>query len=255
MNNMKKRFLPIVALAVFSLSAGMSWAQSPTKPPVKNPAQTTTKSAGQTGTEAQNAQKAAASTMPEDSIAEALVVLAMNNPSIKSAEFLSSQFKYLYKESKTTWMNNILLQGNLNEYSINQNTNSDPLKQSTQYPRYNIGVLLPLGMFVNSPKQAKADYYKYQYTLQQVEVEKLNVRRDVLVNFHDYAMNKRLLSQHQELVNDWRVIHQKNEQKFTNGEISLDAFYNSTKTLTDEMIKEENLHDAMKVSRPNWKSF
>lgn len=221
----------------------MAWGQSPTKPPP-------VKGANQIGAQAQNTQKnaAAVQTMPDDSIAEALVVLAMNNPSIKSAEFLSAQSMYLYKQSKTTWMNNILVQGNLNEYSINQGSSIDPLKQSTQYPRYNLGIILPLGMFVNSPKQAKADYYKYQFTVQQVEVEKHNVRRDVLVNFHDYAMNKRLLSQHQELVNDWRIIHQKNEQKFTNGEISLDAFYNSTKTLTEEMSKEENLHDALKVS-------
>jgi outer membrane protein TolC len=183
-----------------------------------------------------------------DSVAEGLVAMAMNNASIRSAENFATQFKYLYKGSKTQWMNNIILQGNLNEYSINQTNNTDPLKQSTQYPRYNIGVLLPIGMFVNSPKQVKADYFKYQSTVDQIAVEKQNVRRDVLIYYQDYIMNKRLLSLHQEIVNDWHIIHLKNEQKFTNGEITLEAFSNSTKTYTEELNRDLTLTDAMKTA-------
>lgn len=183
-----------------------------------------------------------------DSVAEKLVAMAMTNASIRSAENLSEQFKYLYKASKTSWLNNIALQGNINEYSFNQTNASDPLRQSTQYPKYNFGVLVPIGMFFNNPKQVKADYFKYQYALEQVNVEKQNIRREVLINYHDYMMNKELLTQHQQLVNDWRIIHLKNEQKFSKGEISLEAFYNSTKTYTDELSKEANLTDAVKTS-------
>jgi outer membrane protein TolC len=183
-----------------------------------------------------------------DSVAEKLVAMAMTNASIRSAENLSEQFKYLYKASKTSWLNNIALQGNINEYSFNQNNAADPLRQSTQYPKYNFGVLVPIGMFFNNPKQVKADYFKYQYALEQINVEKQNIRREVLINYHDYMMNKDLLAQHQQLVNDWRIIHLKNEQKFSKGEISLEAFYNSTKTYTDELSKQANLTDAVKVS-------
>lgn len=186
-----------------------------------------------------------------DSVAEALVALALNNPSVKSAENFAQQYKYLYHVSKTTWMNNIILQGNINEYSFQNNSSTNPnstLKQSTQYPKYNFGIILPVGLIINSPKQAKADYYKYQFAVEQINVEKQNIRREVLINYHDYTMNKDLLAQHQELVNDWRIIHLKNEQKFSNGEITLEAFYNSTKTYTDELSKQANLNDALKTS-------
>jgi len=183
-----------------------------------------------------------------DSVAEALVALALNNPSVKSAENFAQQYKYLYHVSKTTWMNNIVLQGNINEYSFQQNNPNDPLKQSTQYPKYNFGIILPIGLFINSPKQAKADYYKYQFAVEQINVEKQNIRREVLINYHDYTMNKELLAQHQELVNDWSIIHRKNEQKFSNGEITLEAFYTSTKTYTDELAKQANLNDALRTS-------
>lgn len=183
-----------------------------------------------------------------DSVAEALVAMAMNNASIRSAENFSEQYKYLYKASKTGWLNNIVLQGNLNEYSFSQNSTTDPLKQSTQYPKYNFGILLPIGLFFNSPKQVKADYYRYQFSIDQINVEKQNVRREVLINYHDYMMNKDLFVQHQQLVNDWRIIHLKNEQKFSKGEITVEAFYNSTKTYTDELSKQANLGDALKTT-------
>jgi outer membrane protein TolC len=183
-----------------------------------------------------------------DSVAEKLVAMALNNASVRGAENLSEQFKYIYKASKTSWLNNIVLQGNLNEYSFNQNNPNDPLRQATQYPKYNFGVLLPIGLFFNNPKQVKADYYKYQYSLDQVSVEKQNIRREVLINYHDYTTDKELLAQHQQLVNDWRIIHLKNEQKFSKGEITLEAFYNSTKTYTDELSKQSNLTDALKTT-------
>jgi outer membrane protein TolC len=182
-----------------------------------------------------------------DSVAEALVALAMNNASIKTDMMLAQQFKYLYKASKTSWLNNIAIQGNVNEFSF-KNQTTDPLKSSTQYPKYNFGILIPFGMFINNPKQAKADYYKYQFALEQVNVDKQNVRRDVLINWQDYKMNKALLAQHQQLVNDWRIIHIKNEQKFSNGEISLEAFYNSTKTYTEELNKQESLNSALRTT-------
>lgn len=183
-----------------------------------------------------------------DSIAEGLVAMAMNNAQIRSAYHLSEQFHYLYKESKTDWLNNILIQGNLNEYSINQSTNSDPLKQSTQYPRYNFGVLIPMGIFFNAPKITRSDYFKWQSTTDDIAVQRQNIRRDVLVFYHDYMMNKKLLALHEQVVNDWNIIHLKSEQKFTNGEISLESFSNTTKSYTEELNREATLNDALKTA-------
>ena len=183
-----------------------------------------------------------------DSVAEALVAMAMNNASIKTDMMLAQQFKYLYKASKTSWLNNIAIQGNVNEFSFKNSSTSDPLKQSTQYPKYNFGVVIPFGIFINNPKQAKADYYKYQFAMEQVNVDRQNVRRDVLINWQDYKMNKNLLAQHEQLVNDWRIIHIKNEQKFSNGEISLETFYNSTKTYTEELNKQETINSALRTT-------
>jgi len=177
-----------------------------------------------------------------DSLAEGLVALAMNNPSIRYDENLAQQFNYLYKASKTAWLNNIVAQGNLNEFSI-----SDPssAKTANLYPRYNFGISVPFGMFINNPKLTKSNYYKYQATISQVEVERRTVRKEVLISYHNYLMNKQLLALQQQVINDWHIIYIKNEQKFTKGEITLESFYSTTRIYNDELNKQVVLTAAI----------
>ena len=182
-----------------------------------------------------------------DSVAEALVALAMNNPTIRSSENFSNQYKYIYQKSKTAWLNNVVAQGNLNEYSIRDlSATSDPLKQSTQYPRYNIGVFVPLGIFVNNHKQTKSDYYKYQSTLDLVEFEKRNLRELVLTTYHDYAMNRDLIGLGHQMEQDWEIIYQGTEEKFKKGEISLDEFANAARIYNDQLNRQVTLRAALK---------
>jgi outer membrane protein TolC len=182
-----------------------------------------------------------------DSVAEALVALAMNSPSVRSSEHFANQFKYLYQKSKTAWLNNIVVQGNLNEYSIkNLSGSSDPLKQSTQYPRYNVGVSVPLGIFVNNPKQTKSDYNKYLSTVDQIDAEKRNVREQVLTSYHNYLMNKQLLALGQQLVHDWELIYLSHEDKFKKGEISLDVFYSTTRIYNDQLNRQVTVSASLR---------
>lgn len=196
----------------------------------------------------QNPRHEASTFNPDiDSVAEALVALAMNNPSIKSSEHFANQFKYIYQRSKTAWLNNIVVQGNLNEYSIKDlgGSSSDPLKQSTQYPRYNIGVAVPLGIFINNPKQTKSDYNKYMSTVDQIEAEKRNVREQVLTSYHNYLANKQLLALGQQLVHDWELIYLSHEDKFKKGEISLDVFYSTTRIYNDQLNRQVTLRASL----------
>lgn len=190
-----------------------------------------------------------------DSIAEALVALAMTNPSIKGVEDDARQYEYAYKKSKTAWLNNVTLQGNLNEFSIKQSANSDPLKQSTQYPRYNIGVSVPLGMFINNSKQVKSDYYKYKSTIDAVDEKRRAIRQQVLTSYQDFLMNKKLMALQQEVLHDWEIIYLKNEDRFKKGEISLESFYSTTRIYNDMLNKQVTLNNALKVSEAKLESL
>ena len=122
--------------------------------------------------------------LPQDSVVERLVTIAYENSRVKSVESNALQSEYEYRRSRTAWLNNIVVTGNVNEFSLNQDGSSaDPLKQSTQYPRYNIGVVLPLGLFVNNRKQTKASYYRYESMVDQINVEKQTIRREVKIGY------------------------------------------------------------------------
>ena len=179
-----------------------------------------------------------------DSIAESLVALAMNHPSVHSSENFANQFKYIYMRSKTAWLNTVVFQANANEFTIANLTASDQNKYNTLYPRYNIGLTVPLGIFINNPKQTKSDYYKYQSTADLIDVEKRNLREQVLNAYHSYIMNKQLLSLSQQLVHDWELIYLSNEDKFKKGEISLDVFYSTTRIYNDQLNRQITLTTA-----------
>ena len=182
-----------------------------------------------------------------DSIAEGLVALAMNNPSIRSAENFALYNQFSYKVSKTLWLNNITAVGNLNEFSLKQNSSSNQL-QYAQYPRYNFGVIIPLGIFVNNPKQSRADYYRFQAAVNQIDVEKRSIRREVLINYQDFLMNIKLRDLQQQVLHDWEVIYAKNEEKFTKGEVSLESFTNTSKMYNDELDRQVGLSSALKTA-------
>ncbi len=182
-----------------------------------------------------------------DSIAEHLVAMASVNPRISALENVAKQSEYQYKRSKTAWLNNIAVSGNLNEFSIRQGNAPDPLLQSTQFPRYNVGVIVPLGLFINNGKQTKSDYYRYESILDQVRIEKQNIRREVLLNYQKYTLNKQLLALQEEALQDARVLLAKHEEDFKNQRITLEAYMATNKIHNNEQERIVNLENELRL--------
>jgi len=180
-----------------------------------------------------------------DSLAEELVALAMNNPRIRYNADLAEQFNEIYRRSKIAWLDAITIQGNLNEYSINE---SAAEKAANLYPKYNFGLNIPLGFPWVTTRQTKSDYAKSQAVLEQVETERRNVRKEVLINYNNYIMNKRLLDLQEQVISDWHIIYLKAEEKFRKGEVTLESFYSTTRIYNDELNKEVVLTAAINNS-------
>ena len=182
-----------------------------------------------------------------DSVAEKLVAMAMINARVSSAENAVSASEYEFKRSRTAFLNNIAIAGNLNEFSLRSSAASDPLNQSTQYPRYNIGVVLPLGLFINNGKQTKASYYRYEVAADQVRIEKQNIRKEVLIQYEDYLMNKQLLALQQSSLQDAKILLSRHEEKFAEGEITLEQYTATSKQYNAEKVRVVNLIRELKV--------
>jgi outer membrane protein TolC len=181
-----------------------------------------------------------------DSIVERLVAMAYENSRLSAIEHNAVSAEYEWRRSKTAILNNITIAGNVNEVSLKQsNANTDPLKQSTQYPRYNVGVVLPLGIFINNGKTTKANYHRYEAMVDQVNVEKQTIRREIQVAYDNYALSKQLLILQDEVLSDAELLRKSQEERFRNEEISLEAYLASNKAFNNERVKRLNIqHDV-----------
>lgn len=199
-----------------------------------------------TGTYSQNIVSPATSFLPRvDSVAEALVEIALANaPRIKSAQNAAASSKYNYRRSKTTWLNNITAIGNINEFTINPRPD-----QTIFYPRYNFGAVLPLGIFFNNPKQTKSDFYQYKATEDRVDIEKRSVRQEVLSLYQDYLLNMKLREIQVRIVNDFTMLSTKNEERFKEGQITLETFTNSNLQYYNAMTRQATIEHDLQIAK------
>jgi outer membrane protein TolC len=162
---------------------------------------------------------------------EKLVQLAMQNPTVEidDRNILISQ--YGVKKAKATIWNQIMIQGNLNEYSIQPNNTYGNL-----YPKYNFGASLPLGLFtthnqdvriarqtVNINQATKLDHYRV-------------LREAVLTRFEDYLMAKDLLNSEKQLYEDIHTAYLKSEKDYADAKIKVEEY--------DRAYREDNQENA-----------
>lgn len=187
--------------------------------------------------------------LKQDSIIEKLVAMAYENSRLSSVEHNALSAEYDWKRSKTAILNNITIAGNVNEVSLKQSSAAtDPLKQSTQYPRYNVGVVLPLGIFINNGKTTKANYHRYEAMVDQVNIEKQTIRREIQVAYENYTLSKQLLILQDDVLSDAELLRKSQEERFRNEEISLEAYLASSKAYNNERVKKLNLQHDLAVT-------
>ncbi|MET0298133.1 MAG: TolC family protein [Flavitalea sp.] len=183
-----------------------------------------------------------------DHVAEYLVELAMKNSQIASSENMSKQLDFTYRRAKTAYLDNLFVAGNLNEYSIKKDGQNDPLRGATQFPRYNIGVRIPIGMFINNPKETDAAYHRYQASIDDTKTIKSGIRKQVLVLYEGYKMTREMLTLQQEVVQDSKVLATRIEERFEKGEASLEVYTAATKGYNAERARIITLTHELEIA-------
>ncbi len=133
----------------------------------------------------------------------------------------------------SSWLNLVTISGNLNEFNIDQSAT----RGNNFFPRYNIGIRMPLGIFVEAPKNikiAKEDYKISQLNLNQL---KLTLRAEILRRYHNYQSAKTLLKIDSEAENDAYNSYLLIEQQFEKGEVNVSQFMQTSKIYNDQRAK------------------
>ena len=181
-----------------------------------------------------------------ESVAEKLSTLAVNNRKVEIAEKTIQSSKLVVDREKATWFNNLTFASNFNEYSINGSLQG---QQNFFFPRYNLSLSLPFGYFFTQSKQvkiAKATLAKSTIA-KQTEIE--DVKQSIKIQYETYLANKYFLALHETLLQDQKILLDKVEASFENNQVDLDVFTNATKSFNDVLVKKITLIQALNSSK------
>jgi outer membrane protein TolC len=182
------------------------------------------------------------SRLPQMDIRERLVQLAMQNPAAEIDDRNLAISQYTLQNTKSAVLNNIVLQGNLNEYSI-QGT-----PQFGYYPRYNIGATLPLGLFLNRSRDIKVGEENVGIAHAQKTQHSRELRQAVLAKYEDYLMATDLLNLQKQLVEDVFTNFQKVEKNFAEAKVQSEDYTNAYREYNNELAKQRTLERNLKVT-------
>ena len=135
--------------------------------------------------------------IPSDSaaakdIGEKLVLLAWkNNPDNAQVIDAASAANYEYKTSTVTWLNSLVFTGNLNEYNLTKQQATT--NQNIFFPRYNIGLNIPAGIYPVNHYTSRSFKKRFAVKVDQINSQKLELRRKVLNAYQEYLLAKELL--------------------------------------------------------------
>lgn len=152
-----------------------------------------------------------------DSLIKAkLIELAMQNPGVKEANAMINSAQYELKGTNTAWLNAIVLSGNVNEFVIN-NTQINGIAASTLYPKYNVGVNIPLGLFAKQEKNIAREKVKvYDF---QKEQKQRALTKEVLQRYESFKEKKELLDLQKLITDDQYSNYQQYQKDYATGEV------------------------------------
>jgi len=182
-----------------------------------------------------------------ETLAKELAEIAVENNGTAVQEALTKASEFNYKAQKTSWLDNFRASGNLNGFSNRTDINGIPA--NAFYPRYNIGVSVPFGIFVNHPKQTKAQFYRYQAEQESLKMAKQELRLQVITAYHDFVRTQRLYQLQEEVLQDAEFATKKTEEKFGKGEVTLEAYTAATKRYNSEQVAKISLERDLAVGK------
>lgn len=181
-----------------------------------------------------------------DSIADELADIALQNPQLTALADQVKASEYSWKASKYDLLDNISVAGNLNEFSIK---GSNPNGRNFYYPRYNVGVRATLGQFFSTGKTQKANFYKYQSDVERLKDARQNIKAQVKTAYQNYALTQKLLAFQEEVLQDGLIAINKAEEKFKNGELSLELYTDASRKYNSDLVRKATLERDLRVQQ------
>ncbi|HMI67884.1 MAG TPA: TolC family protein [Cyclobacteriaceae bacterium] len=144
------------------------------------------------------------------------------------------------------WLDDIYANGNLNEYTLHPNASLT----NVYYPRYNFGVRVTLGSFVNIPLQTRAANGRLINAAHLVNEKKLTVREEILGNLEKLKQYYKFIKIRAQIKEDFRTMYKDAEKKFSTGEINIERYRAAVQAYYDQselVIEAQANYNGVKI--------
>jgi outer membrane protein TolC len=187
----------------------------------------------------------------QDAIAEKLSNLAVNNLQTKLVSKDVAIADQEVNKSKALWLNHITVSGNLNEFSI-RNTLSNSIITTPQYnfyPRYNIGLSLPLGFVKTHIAENRIARLNKEKLLDQKEKTLNDLKQQIKTQYQIYLTNRYLLAIHESTLQDDKILFERVQVQFENNQVDLEIYSVAAKKFNEQLTKKISLLRDVNTSK------
>lgn len=186
--------------------------------------------------------------LPNLEFSEKLVYLAWRNH--PSNQVLIHQ-KNIAENNKTkaswAWLEIITASYNLNEFTINPT--EETKDRALFYPRYNFGARLNLAMLTDIPGDIKIAKEGIEIAKATINNQKIALRAQVLRAYQNYLLAKQILEIQTISTEEAFSRYSLNEQRFKNGEITLEEYNEAVKAYNSERKGKLNAESDFNIAK------
>ncbi|MGB3179983.1 MAG: TolC family protein [Cyclobacteriaceae bacterium] len=158
-----------------------------------------------------------------------------------------------YTMAKWAILENFTMQGNLNEFTLEEATSSGDVEngRASFFPRYNLNATLNLGMLVNLPATRRRTKQQLHIERERLNEAKIAIRAEVLRRYQEYITAEEIYKLETEALEDVRSSYTLAEQQFRNGELTLVEFNGALRSYNDQRIKKLNSESSFMIAKIN----
>jgi outer membrane protein TolC len=177
---------------------------------------------------------------PNDSIIQSrLVMLVLQGPRYEAATHQVNVASEQLASSKRTWLNLLSLSANFNEFDFPGA--SQPQNSQYVYPKYLVGVTIPIGLFFEMGPQIKAARENVMVIRSNQEDLARSLRMQVLSQYANYKNYSALITLENTVLVDQQAAMNQIEEKFRGGSVTIEQYNTANRAYTDERVKMLNL--------------
>jgi hypothetical protein len=136
-------------------------------------------------------------------------------------EYQASRAFYNMRVTQYQWTHDLIAQFNLNEANINPSSTNGA---NIYYPKYLVGLRLDLGTLIVRPLENKRARQEYNSAMWQVELQKSDIRSEIVKRVQMYKLAKSLLKIKTQALEESNTLQIVIRQRFQRNEISIEEY-------------------------------